>query len=41
MCAHAGMDVLRLKRIREGQLELGDLPLGKWRYLTGKEIAEL
>ena len=41
MCAHAGMEVLRLKRIREGQLELGDLPLGKWRYLTGKEIAEL
>ena len=41
MCAHAGMDVLRLKRIREGNLELGDLPLGKWRYLTEKEIAEL
>ena len=41
MCAHAGMEVLRLKRIREGQLELGDLPLGKWRYLTEKEIAEL
>ena len=41
MCAHAGMEVLRLKRIREGKLELGDLPLGKWRYLTEKEIAEL
>ena len=41
ICAHAGMDVLRLKRIREGNLELGDLPLGKWRYLTEKEIAEL
>lgn len=41
MCAHAGLDVLRLKRIREGNLELGDLPLGKWRYLTEKEIAEL
>ena len=41
MCAHAGLDVQRLKRIREGKLELGDLPLGKWRYLTEKEIAEL
>ena len=41
MCAHAGMDVLRLKRIREGKLELGDLPLGKWRYLTENEIAGL
>ena len=41
MCAHAGMEVLRLKRIREGKLELGDLPLGKWRYLTQQEIAEL
>jgi 23S rRNA pseudouridine2605 synthase len=37
MCAMAGMKVLRLKRIREGSLELGDLPLGKWRYLTEEE----
>jgi 23S rRNA pseudouridine2605 synthase len=41
ICAQAGMEVQRLKRIREGTLELGDLPLGKWRYLTEKEIAEL
>lgn len=41
MCAQAGLEVQRLKRIREGNLELGDLPLGKWRYLTEKEIAEL
>lgn len=41
MCAHAGMEVVRLKRIREGKLELGNLPLGKWRYLTEQEIAEL
>lgn len=38
MCAMAGMDVLRLKRIREGRLSLGNLPLGKWRYLTSAEI---
>lgn len=41
MCEHAGMQVLRLKRIREGSLELGNLPLGKWRYLTQDEVAGL
>lgn len=38
MCAMAGMEVLRLKRIREGALELGALPVGKWRYLTDEEL---
>ena len=38
MCAIAGMKVRRLKRLAEGNLELGDLPLGKWRYLTESEI---
>ena len=38
MCAAAGMCVKRLVRIREGLLELGDLPAGKWRYLTQNEI---
>ena len=37
MCQMEGMQVTRLKRIREGQLELGSLPLGKWRYLTEEE----
>ena len=37
MCDAAGMKVLRLKRIREGALELGTLPSGKWRYLTPEE----
>lgn len=37
MCQMAGMQVTRLKRIREGQLKLGSLPLGKWRYLTEEE----
>ena len=41
MCARAGMQVKRLIRIREGTLELGDLPVGKWRYLTDKEIGEI
>ena len=37
MCGLAGMKVLRLKRVREGPLALGDLPLGAWRYLTESE----
>ena len=41
MCEAAGMKVTRLRRIREGKLELGNLPLGKWRNLTDSEIAEL
>ncbi len=41
MCEAAGMTVTRLRRIREGALELGSLPLGKWRYLTEEEIAGL
>lgn len=41
MCAMAGIQVLRLKRIREGSLSLGDLPLGKWRFLTETEIDAL
>lgn len=41
MCEAAGMQVSRLKRIREGTLELGDLGPGKWRYLTNEEINSL
>ena len=41
MCEAAGMTVTRLKRIKEGSLCLGDLPLGKWRYLTAEEIAQM
>ena len=41
MCEKAGMTVTRLKRVREGALQLGDLPLGKWRYLTPKEVESL
>ena len=41
MCARAGMQVKRLVRIQEGALELGDLPAGKWRYLTQQEIGEI
>ena len=41
MCDLAGMKVLRLTRIAEGSLKLGDLPQGKWRYLTAEEVAAL
>ncbi len=41
MCQAAGMHVTRLRRIREGQLKLGELPLGKWRYLTPAEVQAL
>ena len=38
MCAAAGMKVRRLTRIAEGDLLLGDLETGKWRYLTADEL---
>jgi len=41
MCEAAGMHCTRLRRIKEGSLSLGDLPLGKWRYLTEAEVREL
>jgi 23S rRNA pseudouridine2605 synthase len=33
--------VTRLRRVGEGKLTLGDLPKGKWRYLTEDEIREM
>jgi 23S rRNA pseudouridine2605 synthase len=41
MCELAGMTVTRLRRVAEGSLQLGDLPLGQWRYLTEEELARL
>ena len=41
MCDAAGMKVLRLQRISEGSVKLGDLELGKWRHLTQEELAYL
>lgn len=41
MCAACGLTVKRLRRVREHTLELGDLPAGKWRYLTAEEVAAL
>ena len=41
MCDLAGMRVTRLIRMSEGALRLGNLPLGKWRYLTPAEVERL
>lgn len=41
MCEAAGMTCTRLRRIKEGGLALGNLPLGKWRYLTAEEVEAL
>ncbi|MCI9554916.1 pseudouridine synthase [uncultured Oscillibacter sp.] len=41
MCAACGLEVTRLRRVREHTLTLGSLPPGKWRYLTAAEIRDL
>ena len=41
MCQQAGIRVLRLKRIREGTLQLGDLKPGQWRMLKKEEISRV
>lgn len=41
MCDLAGLQVKRLRRVREGTLRLGDLPKGKWRWLSEQEIDKL
>ena len=37
MCDLVGLKVLALKRVRVGNVRLGKLPVGKWRYLESKE----
>lgn len=37
MCDIVGLKVLGLKRVRIGQVRLGDLPDGQWRYLDASE----
>lgn len=41
MCEAVGLEVARLKRIAEGPVKLGMLPLGKFRDLTPREIEKL
>ena len=37
MCEAVGVQVLGLKRVRIGAVELGALPPGQWRYLRDGE----
>jgi 23S rRNA pseudouridine2604 synthase len=41
MCEYFGYRVRKLKRVRIMNINLGELPEGKWRYLTEQELAEL
>ncbi len=41
MCDYFDYTVRRLQRVRIMHIELGDLPVGRWRPLTPGEIAEL
>lgn len=41
ICQKVGLPVKDLKRIRTKEVLLGDLPLGKWRYLTKEEVENL
>lgn len=41
MCAACGLEVKRLRRVREHTLTLGSLPPGKWRHLTAAELEAL
>jgi 23S rRNA pseudouridine2605 synthase len=41
MCDAIGHGVIRLKRVRVGNLSLNDLEEGEWRYLTDKEVEYL
>ncbi len=38
MCEKCSLSVMRLRRISVGEIQLGDLPLGKWRHLSDKEV---
>jgi 16S rRNA U516 pseudouridylate synthase RsuA-like enzyme len=41
MLAALGHDVLELRRVSFAGLALSHLPAGKWRGLTGREVARL
>lgn len=41
VCQKVGFPVKNLKRVRIKDLQLGDLPLGKWRHLTPAEVSSL
>ncbi|MGI4859138.1 MAG: pseudouridine synthase [Janthinobacterium lividum] len=38
MCELVGLEVIGLKRVRIGEVMLGSLPVGEWRYLAENEV---
>jgi len=38
MCDYLGYDVVKLERLRIMNVSIANLPIGKWRYLTQKEL---
>jgi 23S rRNA pseudouridine2604 synthase len=41
MCEVFGYEVIQLRRIRIMNIQLGNIPIGKWRYLSEPEMNEL
>jgi len=41
MCKEVGFRVIALRRVSEGCLILGNLPLGKWRHLNPNEVSAI
>ena len=41
MCEAVGLKIARLSRVAVGEVRLGDLPAGKWRFLTNEEVQYL
>ncbi len=41
MCEAIGKKVIALHRSKIGNIEVKDIPIGKWRYLTDKEVKDI
>lgn len=41
MCEMVHLDIMSLRRVAIGEIKMGDLPQGKWRYLSGAEVRYL
>lgn len=41
MCEYFGYRVVTLRRVRIMNIELGNLPVGKWRYVSPDELQKL
>ena len=41
MCEAIGKKVIALHRSKIGNIDVKDIPLGKWRYLNDKEVKQI